>query len=89
MFYYYRFLANIPLMITDSEKRVANFLNGYDQDKLKSLKIIVHVCEQVNDDLKNLANKIGIELISYNDFVEIGKKNLVQPNLVCNIIIIN
>jgi long-subunit acyl-CoA synthetase (AMP-forming) len=75
-------LSNTSVVITDTEKRVGNFLLGYDEDKLKSLKMIIYICDSVNDSLKKLAKDYGIELVNYKDFISIGKQNLVTPNLV-------
>jgi hypothetical protein len=67
-------------LITDSEKKIENFLVGYDQQKLGSIKMIIYICETINNDLKALAEKNNIELINYNDFINIGKKDTVQTN---------
>ena len=77
-------LAKVSVLITDSEKKIENFLVGYDHQKLKSIKMIIYICETINDNLRKLGEKNQIELINYYDFINIGKKNTVQPNLVIN-----
>ena len=67
-------------MITDTEKRVGNFLLSYDKNKLKSLKMIIYICDNLNDNLKKLAKNYNIELISYENFINDGKQNTIAPD---------
>ena len=74
--------AKLSVLLTDTEKRVEMFLRGYDEEKLKSLKFIIYTCPTISEDLKILAQKYKIELINYDDFINLGKKNVIQPSLV-------
>ncbi|XP_048758010.2 long-chain-fatty-acid--CoA ligase 1-like isoform X2 [Ostrea edulis] len=68
--------GEISYVVCDTTQKTENLLAKADQ--CPSLKCII-MMESPSDELKSKAAKHKIELIQFNDFLEVGEKNLQEP----------
>ena len=79
-------LANVPIVLTDSEKRVESLLKHIEAEKFESLKTIIYTAKTLKDEIKLSAKKNDINLIHFNEFIQVGTENICQPDHVINLI---